>query len=58
MEKLYKVEEVAEMLNVTRQTIYNWLKDGSLKEIKIKGIVRIKKTDLDIFMGGKKWLKI
>jgi excisionase family DNA binding protein len=54
MEKLYKVEEVAEILNVTRQTIYNWLKDGSLKEIKIKGIVRIKKTDLDIFMGGKK----
>jgi excisionase family DNA binding protein len=54
MEKLYKVEEVAEMLNVTRQTIYNWLKDGSLKETKIKGIVRIKKTDLDIFMGGKK----
>lgn len=34
-EKLYKSSEVAELFGVTIETVRTWLKDGSLKGIKI-----------------------
>lgn len=46
MQKLYKVEEVAEILKVSKKTIYRMIKSGKLKAVKV-GQWRIKKEDLN-----------
>lgn len=47
---LYTVEEVREILKVTRRTLYNYIKNGDLKAIKIGKYWRIKKEDLAEFL--------
>jgi excisionase family DNA binding protein len=48
--KLYTIEEIAKILKVTQRTIYNFIKSGSLKAIKIGKYWRIKHTDLQEFL--------
>lgn len=47
--KLLTTKEVAEMLRVSKRTIFRYIKDGKLKAKKI-GQWRIKKEDLDKFI--------
>ncbi len=44
--KLYTIEEITDILKVTRRTIYKYIKNGSLKAIKIGKYWRIKRVDL------------
>ena len=46
MEKLYTLSEIAEMLRLSRKTIYRYIKSGKLKASKV-GQWRIKQGDLD-----------
>jgi len=46
MHKLYTVQEVADMLKVSKKTIYRLIKSGKLVAIKVRQW-RIKKEDLD-----------
>ena len=46
MQKLYTIQEVAEMLKVSKKTIYRYIKCGKLKATKI-GQWRIKEEDLN-----------
>lgn len=39
--QLYRPDEVAEILKVNRQTVYNWCEEGKLKSYKIGGVLRI-----------------
>lgn len=48
--KLYSIDEIVEILKVTQRTIYNYIKSGSLKAIKIGKYWRIKHTDLEQFL--------
>jgi len=48
--KLYTIDEIAEILKVTQRTIYNYIKSGSLKAIKIGKYWRIKHSDLEQFL--------
>jgi len=48
--KLYTVEEITEILKVTQRTLYNYIKSGSLKAIKIGKYWRVKHTDLQDFL--------
>jgi excisionase family DNA binding protein len=48
--KLYTIDEIAEILKVTQRTIYNYIKNGSLKAIKIGKYWRIKHTDFEQFL--------
>lgn len=52
MEKItvYTLKEVAEILKVSRQTIYNYLKAGRLKATKIGKEYRVTKEDLEEFI--------
>jgi len=43
--KLYTIEEITAILKVTQRTIYNYIKSGQLKAIKIGKYWRIKHTD-------------
>ena len=49
--KLYSIDEIADILKVTQRTIYNYIKSGSLKAIKIGKYWRIKHTDLEQFLA-------
>jgi excisionase family DNA binding protein len=48
--KLYTIDEIAEILKVTQRTIYNYIKSGSLKAIKIGKYWRVKQSDLEQFL--------
>lgn len=55
MEKLLTPEQAAEILNVTSNTIREWLKKGELKGLKIKNLWRIRPADLEAFIeAGEK----
>ena len=43
--KLYTIEEISGILKVTQRTIYNYIKGGQLKAIKIGKYWRIKHGD-------------
>ena len=49
--KLMDVDELADYLRLKRQTIYNWLNQSKISGIKIGGVWRFNKRDID------KWLK-
>lgn len=44
--KLYTVKEITEILKVSQRTLYNYIKNGNLKAVKIGKYWRIKKEDL------------
>lgn len=46
MEKLYTVEGAAEMLSLSKRTIYNWIYEGKIKAFKVHGATRIKEQDI------------
>ena len=47
MEKLYTLPEIAEILKVSRKSIYRYIKSGKLKATKATGQWRIKQNDLN-----------
>ncbi len=53
MGKFYKVAEVADLLEVSHRTVYNWIDWGYLKGIKVgegKGTIRIPEDALIEFI--------
>lgn len=51
MDKLYTPEEVAELLKVSRETVYNWLRSGKLKAVKISHFWRISESELKCLLN-------
>jgi len=49
---LYSVEEVTEILKVTQRTLYNYIKSGSLKAIKVGKYWRVRHEDLREFINN------
>lgn len=47
---VYNLDEVAEILQVTRRTIYNHLKAGNLKAVKIGKYWKVSKENLQEFI--------
>lgn len=47
MEKYYTPEEVAELLKTSRETIYNWLRSGKLRGVKVFNFWRISELELN-----------
>jgi excisionase family DNA binding protein len=53
MEKLYTVEEVAEILSIEASTCKNWIRDGKIPHIKLNGstkAIRIPRSLLDAYI--------
>ena len=48
--KLYTIDEIADILKVTQRTVYNYIKSGSLKALKIGKYWRVKHEDLERFL--------
>lgn len=53
-EKLYTIEDLAEMTRLTSRTIRNYLKDGILEGKKIGGQWRFTMKDIEKFFGNSK----
>jgi excisionase family DNA binding protein len=49
-EPLLTVSEVAERLRVSTKTVRRRIKDGSLRSIRISGLIRIAMADLEDFI--------
>lgn len=47
------VEEVAEELRVTKQTIYNWINAGKINVVRVFGLLRIEKEEVERIKRGK-----
>lgn len=47
------VEEVANELHVTKQTIYNWINAGRINVIRIFGLLRIEKSEVERIKKGE-----
>jgi excisionase family DNA binding protein len=50
--KLYTIEEVSKILKITERTIYNYIKIGRLKAIKIGKYWRVKHVDFQNFIDN------
>ncbi len=51
MKNLLDVEDLAQYLKLQKQTIYNWLNQRKISGIKMGGVWRFDKKDID------KWLR-
>jgi len=48
MEKLYKLDEAAQMLSLKRLTIYRWVRAGRIKAVRLPdGRLRIAESELE-----------
>lgn len=49
--KLFTVEDIAERLNVSSHTVYNWINQGKLKVLRLGGsTLRIAESELNNFI--------
>lgn len=49
--KVYTLDEVEEILHVTRRSIYNYIKNGQLKAVKIGKYWRVTQDNLEAFLS-------
>lgn len=48
--KVYTLEEIVDILSVTKRTVYNYIKKGDLKATKIGKYWRVQHNDLQEFL--------
>lgn len=51
-DQLLTPEDVAERLRVSRLTVGNWLRSGTLKGVKVGRLWRVRESDLENFLKG------
>jgi excisionase family DNA binding protein len=55
MEQLFlNVEDVSKMLNISKSTLYNYIRNNQMPHIKIGGIILFSKSDLFSWLNSKK----
>jgi len=50
--KVYTIEELETLLNVTRRTLYTYIKEGKLQAIKMGKYWRVREDQLDAFLSS------
>ena len=53
MDKLFTVQETADLLKVSRDTIYKWIKANKIRAMRFEGITRITETQILKIMKGE-----
>lgn len=56
-EKFYSTNKVAELFEVTSETVRNWIEEGKLKAVKVNGLWRVPRDEVlrfanDRYKGG------
>lgn len=49
-DRIYTLDEIAEMLHITRRTLYTYIKEGKLQGVKIGKYWRVSETNLQAFL--------
>lgn len=52
VKKVYTVDDIMDILEVTRRTVYEWIKDGKLKAVRIGRQLRIPAEFYQEFMNS------
>lgn len=56
MARLIDIDELAEYLKLQKQTIYNWLHQGKISGIKVGGVWRFERREVDLWLKSKRRL--
>ncbi|MFA5411319.1 MAG: helix-turn-helix domain-containing protein [Candidatus Omnitrophota bacterium] len=56
MPRLIDIDELADYLKLQKQTIYNWLHQGKISGIKVGGVWRFERREIDAWLKSKKRL--
>ncbi len=56
MAQLMDIDELANYLRLRKQTIYNWLHEGKISGIKVGGVWRFYRKDVDNWLKSRKRL--
>ena len=54
MKRLMNIDELADYLRLRKQTIYNWLHQKKISGIKMGGVWRFDKREVDAWLKGKR----
>lgn len=56
MTRLIDVDELADYLKLRKQTIYNWLHQGKISGIKVGGVWRFDRREVDSWLKSRRRL--
>jgi len=56
MSRLIDIDELAEYLKLKKQTIYNWLHQGKISGIKLGGVWRFDRREIDSWLKTRRRL--
>lgn len=56
MPTLIDIDQLANYLRLKKQTIYNWLNQGKISGIKIGGVWRFDKREIDAWLRSRRRL--
>jgi excisionase family DNA binding protein len=54
MTKLINIDELARYLKIKRQTIYNWLHKGKISGMKVGGVWRFDRREIDNWLKSRR----
>jgi excisionase family DNA binding protein len=54
MAKLIDIDELADYLKLKKQTIYNWLNQGKISGIKVGGVWRFERKEIDEWIKSRR----
>jgi excisionase family DNA binding protein len=54
MTRLIDIDELADYLKLKKQTIYNWLHEGKISGIKVGGVWRFDRRDIDAWLKSRR----
>ncbi|HOW42672.1 MAG TPA: helix-turn-helix domain-containing protein [Candidatus Omnitrophota bacterium] len=54
MSRLINIEELADYLRIQKQTIYNWLYQGKIAGIKVGGVWRFDRREIDAWLKSRR----
>lgn len=58
MQRLMNIDELANYLRLQRQTIYNWLHQRKISGIKVGGVWRFDKREVDAWLKSRRRITI
>ena len=53
MSRLMDIEELADYLRLKKQTLYNWLNQGKISGIKVGGVWRFDRREVDAWLKSR-----
>jgi len=54
MSRLMNIDELADYLRLKKQTIYNWLNQGKISGIKVGGVWRFERREVEAWLKSRR----